>query len=175
MWIRQLGDVSCEMDCSALPRPAHLAMHAFPLDAAEGHTCHCPVMIADRSPPTERESEARQFQAALCRQLGVNFQREARAMLVGAPSADVVVTKYGAYAHAIWYARRGADVYPILVTNWLVAPGVVVIDLPFVKASPSRREALAALADAIETSGEHLPEGTLMELWDAAKRVHGSA
>ena len=38
-------------------------------------------------------------------------------MLVGSPSADVVVIACDEYAHAIWYARRGADVYPILVTN----------------------------------------------------------
>ena len=85
------------------------------------------------------------------------------------------MTAYGEYTHAIWYARRGADVYPILVTNWLVAPGVLVADLPFVNTSTARREALAALADAIETSGEHLPEGTLVQLWDAAKRVHSSS
>jgi hypothetical protein len=175
MWIRQLGDVACEIERSERPKPALLAAHTFPLDAAEDHRYKRPVMIADRSPPAEWKSEQQQFQTALCRQLGVTFEKEARAMLVGSPSADVVVTKYGAYAHAIWYARRGADVYPILVTNWLVAPGVVVADLPFVNTSPSRREALAALADAIETSGEHLPEGTLMQLWDAAKRMHSSA
>ena len=95
-------------------------------------------------------------------------------MLVGSPSADVVATNYGEDAHAIWYARRGAEVFPILVSSWLVAPGVVVADLPFVSTS-SRREALAALADAIETSGEHLPEGALLALWDAAKRVHSSS
>ena len=174
MWTRQLGDVACETTCSARPRPRHLASRAFPLDAAEEHKCERPAMIADRHPPVEYENEQWRFQTALCRHLCVNFEREARAMLVGSPSVDVVPTKYGEEAHAIWYARCGAEVYPILVSNWLVAPGVVVADLPFVSMA-SRREALAALADAIETSGKHLPEGALVQLWDAAKRVHSSS
>ena len=126
--------------------------------------------------PADHHGTHAEWQERLCRCLGLDFATQARAMLTGAPTRDIVLhpnPKLPSYTHVMWYARNGTNVYPIDVARWVVA-GVEVRELPFV-AARDRRAAFTALADAIETISPHAPEGALLTLWDAAKRVHSSA
>jgi len=166
------------VSCSGLPRPPHLASMEFPLDKNKvcAEECTKPVAIVSNEPRMGTNGEQMDFQALLCAALGVDFQEQVRSLLVGSPSREIV---YRANAHnpnvihVLWYACNGTKVYPIEITWWWAVPRVRIMDLPCVAAS-GRRAAFAALSDTIDAAGAHLPEQKLKELWDAAKRVHGS-